>query len=63
VPRILDSKVERELREILEEAVNSYRENPDNEYRMGRVHMIADVLNRLQSVEYYYKLDRDKALI
>jgi hypothetical protein len=58
MPRILDSKIERELRAMLNEAVESYKELPGSEYRMGRAHMIADVLNRLQSEEFYFSLDR-----
>ena len=59
MPRITDTKIERELITMLEEAILSYREQPNNAYRMGRAHMITDIVNRLQGVDFYYSLDLD----
>ena len=63
MPRISDTKIERALLKMQKEADLSAIEATVTEqtkyYRLGRAHMIADVIRHLQSEEFYFSLDRD----
>lgn len=62
MPRISDTKIERALLKMQKEADLSAIETASTEqtkyYRLGRAHMIADVIRHLQSEEFYFSLDR-----
>jgi hypothetical protein len=67
MPRISDTKIERALLKMQKEAEASLVETSSqaepNEYtkfyRMGRAHMILDVIKHLQSEDFCMSLDRD----
>jgi hypothetical protein len=63
MPRISDTKIERALLKMQKEADLSAIETASTEqtkyYRLGRAHMIADVIRHLQSEDFYLSLDRD----
>jgi hypothetical protein len=62
MPRITDTKIQRELLKMDKKAIDSYREidgqNPMKYYRLGRAHMIRDIIRHLQSEEFYFSLDQ-----
>jgi hypothetical protein len=61
--RISNAKIERALLKMRKEADLSAIEPASTEqtkyYRLGRAHMIADVIRHLKSEEFYLSLDRD----